>query len=221
MTHAAVAAAERRRQRRLRDAGVRVCIVTARPWLQVLFELCRFRNHHPAFNGTFELLDTIQDILDSTVIVPGSSPEGPGTTPIPMPGADAPPRLDRADTGDLSSSFHAQQISLLASLDGEEADFLADIVLDRGSIDVLASMDRGDLEDDTVWCARPSPHPLGTLRPNPPSQHSPLQRACAAGDFASEACDLNSSSCAAAAAAATSVAACDTHAAAVQLRSFM
>jgi hypothetical protein len=31
-----------------------------RACLQVLFELCRFRNGHEAFNGTFELLDTVE-----------------------------------------------------------------------------------------------------------------------------------------------------------------
>lgn len=125
---------------------------TERPVVKVLFELCRFRNHHPAFNGTFELLDTVRDILDSTVLVPGTTAEGPATTPIPVPAAS-----DAGDTGDLmravSGSFRAQRVSLLASLDGDDADFLADIVLDRGSIDVLASMDHGDLDDDTVWCA--------------------------------------------------------------------
>lgn len=130
------------------------------PPAQVLFELCRFRNHHPAFNGTFELLDTIQDILDSTMIVPGTTADGPATTPIPMPGAPAVPSERGGDTGELgaSGSFAAQRVSLLASIDGEEADFLADIVLDRSSIDVLASMDRGDLEDGTIWCASWSSH---------------------------------------------------------------
>ena len=30
--------------------------------MQALFELCRFRNAHPAFNGTFELLDTVDRV---------------------------------------------------------------------------------------------------------------------------------------------------------------
>ena len=111
--------------------------------MQVLFELCRFRNHHPAFNGKFELLDTIPDIKESTL-----SP----APPAPLPGALTP--AASLDNVAESGSFAAQTVSLLASLDGEEQDFLADIVLERSSIDVLASVDPGDAEmEPTQWCA--------------------------------------------------------------------
>ena len=41
--------------------------------MQILFELSRFRNAHPAFNGTFELLDTINDIRESILYVPAET----------------------------------------------------------------------------------------------------------------------------------------------------
>jgi hypothetical protein len=37
--------------------------------VQVLFELLRFRNSHPAFNGTFQLLDTVCDVVKTSAIV--------------------------------------------------------------------------------------------------------------------------------------------------------
>ena len=123
--------------------------------MQVLFELCRFRNHHPAFNGTFELLDTIPDIKESTVLLPPSALNP--TAPSPLPGAVAPiASQDSMTEGppSASGSFAAQTVSLLASLDGEEQDFLADIVLERASIDVLASVDPGDADmEPTQWYA--------------------------------------------------------------------
>ena len=36
--------------------------------MQLLFELCRFRNRHPAFDGTFELLDTLTHVQDAVTI---------------------------------------------------------------------------------------------------------------------------------------------------------
>lgn len=36
--------------------------------LQLLFELCRFRNRHPAFDGTFELLDTLTHVRGAVTI---------------------------------------------------------------------------------------------------------------------------------------------------------
>jgi hypothetical protein len=42
--------------------------------MQLLFELCRFRNRHPAFNGTFELLDTLTHVKDAVVIGDDSLP---------------------------------------------------------------------------------------------------------------------------------------------------
>lgn len=122
--------------------------------MQVLFELCRFRNHHPAFNGTFELLDTIPDIKESTVLLPPTA-----YTPAPqspLPGAISPiASMDSMTEGPpgASGSFAAQTVSLLASLDGEEQDFLADIVLEKASIDCLASVDPGDAAfDSSDWC---------------------------------------------------------------------
>jgi hypothetical protein len=115
--------------------------------MQVLFELCRFRNHHPAFNGTFELLDTIADIKGSTVLLPTTA--CPPTAPIRLPGAVAPTAASDTMTEGppgASGSFAAQTASLLASRDGEEQDFLANIVLERSSIDLLASVDPGDLD---------------------------------------------------------------------------
>jgi hypothetical protein len=46
--------------------------LSARP--QLLFELCRFRNRHPAFDGVFELLDTLTHVKDAVVIAHGSMP---------------------------------------------------------------------------------------------------------------------------------------------------
>jgi hypothetical protein len=117
----------------------------------VLFELCRFRNHHPAFNGTFELLDTIPDIKESTVLLPPTA--FTPSAPAPLPGAVTPITSTDAMTEGppgASGSFAAQTVSLLASLDGEDSDFLADIVLERSSIDVLASVDPGD-GYETEW----------------------------------------------------------------------
>jgi hypothetical protein len=34
----------------------------------MLFELCCFRNNHPAFDGMFELLDTLTDIRDAIAV---------------------------------------------------------------------------------------------------------------------------------------------------------
>jgi hypothetical protein len=43
-------------------------------YLQLLFELCRFRNRHPAFDGVFELLDTLTHVKDAVVIAEHSMP---------------------------------------------------------------------------------------------------------------------------------------------------
>ena len=53
--------------------------------LQILFELCRFRNAHPAFNGTFEVLDTINDIRDSIVVPAGGAGQPMEAEPVATP----------------------------------------------------------------------------------------------------------------------------------------
>jgi hypothetical protein len=47
--------------------------------LQALLDLCHFRNVHPAFNGTFTLLDTHDDIREVGIPVPEFRNEGNGT----------------------------------------------------------------------------------------------------------------------------------------------
>lgn len=119
---------------------------------QVLFELCRFRNHHPAFNGEFELLDTVPDIKESTVLLPPTAYSPAPTSPV--PGVTPVASMDNMTEGPpgASGSFAAQTVSLLASLDDDgNQDFLADVVLERSSIDVLASVDVGDADDTTKW----------------------------------------------------------------------
>ena len=41
--------------------------------------MCRFRNRHPAFDGTFELLDTLTDVRSSVTMSDRAMPsDGPG-----------------------------------------------------------------------------------------------------------------------------------------------
>jgi hypothetical protein len=120
--------------------------------VQILFELCRFRNHHPAFNGQFQLLDTIPDIRDTTLLLPQTFS---GELSAPINGSvlgtssDAQDRVLR-DSAVGNQSFRTQTVSLHGSIDGEDIDFLTEVVLDKTSIDVMASMDH--LPDECEWC---------------------------------------------------------------------
>jgi hypothetical protein len=123
--------------------------------MQVLFELCRFRNHHPAFNGKFELLDTVQDIKESVVLLPPTAP----SPAVPM--STIPSGLSPTTSGEsineilpgASGSLVAQTKSLRASMAGEESNFLAEMVLDKSDVKVLAAVDPEEAaKNETEWC---------------------------------------------------------------------
>jgi hypothetical protein len=119
--------------------------------VQVLFELCRFRNHHPAFNGTFELLDTIPDIKESTVLIPPTSYVPTPISPV---------------AGSPTSSLESQTDGTSGALGRE---FLTEVVLDKNHAPVEA--DSGN--DVHQWCA-PRCFSQSKLLPNSRAQQALL-----------------------------------------------
>jgi hypothetical protein len=122
--------------------------------VQILFELARFRNAHPAFNGTFELLDTIQDIRDSILYVPDiaenalSSRDG-GDGAGAFPGTYESHDRMFSEDGLGGSGFGAAMCAgVNADNLDENSNFLTDVV--GASVDILASVDSMDAGD---WCA--------------------------------------------------------------------
>jgi hypothetical protein len=119
--------------------------------MQILFELCRFRNAHPAFNGQFKLLDTIDDIRESVLYLPAGPPSAASDSETyqKMPGSG---ESQERTVQDVSGSFRAQTVR--SSMDsnasgrGENRQFLTDIV--GASIDILDSVDA--LDHDLDWC---------------------------------------------------------------------
>jgi hypothetical protein len=121
--------------------------------VQILFELCRFRNAHPAFNGTFSLLDTISDIRESVIFVPCDSGSVAPSGPL-KPGLSASlESQDRVlkDSGVGGGAFRAQSAGNFGESGGTR-DFLTDVV--GASVDILASLDGQDELRET-WCVLP------------------------------------------------------------------
>ena len=133
--------------------------------VQIMFELCRFRNAHPAFNGTFELLDTIQDIRDS-ILIPAQAEAaaangGGGFQEFPTSLESQDRIYSQSGTG--GGAFGGAAAGNGGGNGGDaasgsdfdfsgEGDFLTDVV--GASVDILASLDSMDLGDPgSDWCA--------------------------------------------------------------------
>jgi hypothetical protein len=126
--------------------------------MQILFELCRFRNAHPAFNGQFKLLDTVDDIRESVLYLPTGPSTARGSPSMQaMPGsADSQERTVQ----DGGGSFRAQTVrSSMESSRSARGDrqFLTDVV--GASIDILDSVDALDQGQELDWCGSPKPSP--------------------------------------------------------------
>ena len=116
---------------------------TCAPCVEILFKLCRFRNAHPACNGTFSPLDTIADICELVRFVPTELAKATGAD---APLAQALPEPGRHYEG------RGRRRRLRAGggrRDSEGGNFLTDIV--GASIDILDSVDA--LDQDIDWCA--------------------------------------------------------------------
>jgi hypothetical protein len=61
--------------------------------VQMLLEMCRFRNNHPAFDGMFELLDTLTDLRDAVAVI--------NTPLLKQTGSDLPKIEEESESGFL------------------------------------------------------------------------------------------------------------------------